>query len=114
MENENHIASLGKPDRPRKRVLVPKAIRKANQLLAANPAGLNVNFFKGSAGPKGGAPFGNRNALRHGRRTKEMQAFRAEVRARVRDSGNLVAALKRMLREATGDIPARASDRPDS
>lgn len=31
-----------------------------------------------------GAPLGNRNALKHGRRTREMDAFRARVRANAR------------------------------
>jgi hypothetical protein len=71
-------------------------------------AGLNSNFCSPSR-PRGGAPFGNSNALRHGRYTREQRAFRAEVLAHLRDSKMLIAAVKRLLREATGDIPAAPS-----
>lgn len=114
MENENHIAIRRKPFRPRKRVLVPRANRKVNQSLVGGAAELNSNFFDAPSGSRRGPPVGNKNALRHSRYTREMRAFRAEVRAQVRDNWNLVAALKRMLREATGDIRAGASDPPDS
>jgi hypothetical protein len=110
MENESDIATLKKLYRPRKRVLVPKAISKSSQPVGTIFSRLNSNFFTPPPRPKGGAPFGNRNALRDGHHTRQMRTFRAEVRAHVRESRNLVAAVKRLLREAAGDIRADADD----
>lgn len=56
------------------------------------------NFSEGSPRPppetsakrRPGAPKGNRNALKHGLRTREMDAFRAEVRAHIRETRALL------------------------
>jgi hypothetical protein len=111
MKNESDIASVRKPHRPRKRVLASKAISEFDQPVGGHFAGLNSNFFTAPARPRGGAPFGNKNALRHGRHTRQMRAFRAEVRAHIRESRTLTTTLKRLLREAIGDIHAVLDDR---
>lgn len=45
-----------------------------------------------------GAPRGNRNALKHGRRTREMDEFRAEVRAHLRQTRALIAWARQLCR----------------
>ncbi len=41
-----------------------------------------------------GASKGNRNALKHGRRTREMDEFRARVRAHLRETRALLKAVR--------------------
>jgi len=41
---------------------------------------------------KRGAPFGNKNALKHGKRTREMRALRADIRAHIAKGRALFAA----------------------
>jgi len=44
-----------------------------------------------------GAPKGNRNALRHGRRTREMDEFRAQVRAHIRETHALLKRCRELI-----------------
>jgi hypothetical protein len=53
---------------------------------------LNVKLLKFSRGR--GAPLGNRNRLLHGRRTREMDNFRKEVREHIKSVDALIAALE--------------------
>jgi hypothetical protein len=48
--------------------------------------------------PKGGAPLGNRNALKTGRHTAEMRALRKEVQTILSDGQALLRNLKDSLR----------------
>ena len=49
------------------------------------------NSAPNSTPRKRGAPFGNRNALKHGKRTQEMRALRAEIRAHIQRGRALLA-----------------------
>jgi hypothetical protein len=82
----------------------PRAARSARlsttiaQLVQAfdrNVGGLNAKISLPPPSPpkksKGGAPFGNRNALKHGGRTRARHAFLAEVRAYIREGRALLA-----------------------
>src|SRR5437762_10598029 len=98
----------------RKRTLTPGAIRTAQQRLTPTLAGLNSKIFEGclpesgKIQPKRGAPFGNRNALKHGRYTREMFAFRAEVRMRLRETRAVIASARMAIshcREQPGGAP---------
>jgi hypothetical protein len=60
----------------KKRVLIPPALRRSR-----------------ITGGKDGAPFGNRNAFKHGGRTRERRALRAEIRNHIRRSRELIEAL---------------------
>jgi len=44
-----------------------------------------------------GAPKGNKNALKHGARTREMDEFRAEVRRHLRESRALMKQVKALM-----------------
>jgi hypothetical protein len=44
-----------------------------------------------------GAPKGNKNALKHGARTREMDAFRAEVREHLRESRARIKRVKALM-----------------
>ena len=46
-----------------------------------------------NTGGKNGAPFGNRNAFKHGRRTRERRALRADIRNHIRRARELMAAV---------------------
>lgn len=59
--------------RPRKRVLIPPSQRQASEAAEAPPR-------------RRGAQPGNHNALKHGCCTRAMKAFKAEIRAVVRES----------------------------
>ena len=84
-----------RPFRPRKRVLSARTNIEAHQRVTSPRARLNSNFSDTPRLPsKGGAPLGNRNALRHGRYTREQRAFMAEVRAFLRECRATVAAAK--------------------
>jgi len=94
----------------RKRTLTSKPVRQVCQRLTTELAELNSKIFErmsghvGEVGLKAGAPPGNRNALKKGTYTREMFAFRAEVRACVRESHEAVAQARGVLRR--GRIPA--------
>jgi hypothetical protein len=91
--------------RRRKRVLVPPAQRQPAQNAGAPPR-------------RRGAQLGNQNALKHGHFTHEMKAFRAKVRAYVRQAHALVRwerhltdlLEERRKRTAAAACPARSRD----
>ena len=60
----------------KKRVLIPPALRRPRLTDGKN-----------------GAPFGNRNAFKHGKHTRQRRALLAEIRAFIRHSGKMVDAL---------------------
>jgi hypothetical protein len=60
----------------KKRRLIPPALRKPRL-----------------TGGKNGAPFGNAHALKHGRRTRELRALKAAIRAHTRRARELIASL---------------------
>jgi hypothetical protein len=87
----------------RKRRLTPRTIQKAEQALGPDAAELNPDFSHplSSAIPqsrKRGAPAGNENRLIHGKYARETAAFRACVRAHIREARALIAASCKMLR----------------
>lgn len=61
----------------RKRILVPPALRKPRR-----------------TGGKNGAPFGNTNAFKHGRFTRERRAFYAAISAHIRQAREILDALR--------------------
>ena len=86
----------------RKRMLTPRAIHKAQQTLGAGPAELNPDFSTTLPAPiqkpKRGAPQGNTNRLIHGKYARHVLAFRARMRAHIREARTLIAATRKMLR----------------
>ena len=64
--------TLARKPRRRKILLVPPSLRGE----------LNSTFGDSGGGatwPRRGAPFGNKNAWKHGKETRERRAFRAEI-----------------------------------
>lgn len=66
----------------KKRLLIPPALRRQRV-----------------TGGRWGSPVGNRNALKHGKFTRERCAFYAEIRKHIRRCRELVEALKSEAKE---------------
>jgi hypothetical protein len=84
-------------------VLTPRAIPKAEQAVDTGPAELNENFLHPlplaiEQRRKPGAPKGNRNRFVHGKYSGEVFAFRADVRAHIRQARMLLTATRKLMR----------------
>src|ERR1700743_2316952 len=92
----------------RKRMLTPRAITKAHQAVDAGPAELNENFLHPlpraiQQTRRRGAPRGNTNRLVSGKYTGDVLAFRARIRAHIREARVLVEEARRLI----GRLPVR-------
>jgi hypothetical protein len=65
--------------------------------LREKPGRLNRDFRHSLPPPRGGAPLGNKNRVKHGRHGREVVHLRAQVRAFVRDAKAASGFAKRAL-----------------
>ena len=82
-----------KRDARLRRIALRKAILERAQGLAPKMTELNADFL-GVPHPPRGAPRGNRNARKHGARSRARRALFAELKAHIAEGRALLAAFK--------------------